>query len=62
MPDFDRHFYNWYYYSNNLAVFQFSNDEYRAKHFIKETIVILSTDDLTPGGILQKVLLGLVID
>lgn len=21
MPDFDLYFYNWYYYSNNLAVF-----------------------------------------
>jgi hypothetical protein len=52
----------WYYYSPELAVFNFANSEYKANHNVKEVVVVLSADDLTPGGLAQKMLLGLTLD
>lgn len=51
MPEFEQYLLEWYYYSNQLPVFNFANNDYRSRHDIEEVIVILSIEDLIPGGI-----------
>ena len=51
MPEFEQYFSEWYYYSNQLPIFNFVNNDYRSRHEIDEVIVILSIDDLIPGGL-----------
>jgi hypothetical protein len=62
LPNIKDQSFIWYYYSPELGVLNFANSEYKANHYITEAVVVLSADDLTPGGLGQKMLLGLTLD
>jgi hypothetical protein len=36
MPEFEQYLLEWYYYSNQLPVFNFANNDYRSHHDIEE--------------------------
>ena len=45
-----------------LGIFNLANSEYKQKHQINEVVIVLSAEELTPGGLGQKLLLALTLD
>ena len=51
---FESEQYAWFYYSNELGIFNLANSDYFHKHNVTEYITILAVDDIHPKGFIQK--------